>query len=323
MNPKLYLEQVEKVIAGIKYPDNPEELYEPIAYTLSNAGKRFRPVITMMACDLLDGDCADAIHPAVSLELLHNFTLIHDDIMDQAPLRRGRETVYRKWDSNIAILSGDTLFAMAYDYLIRTDPITLADLLHAFNRIAIQICEGQQMDMNFEKRDDVSIIEYIEMIRLKTAVFFGGCMRIGAIVAKAEKQQVDLLYNYGEKLGISFQIQDDILDAFGTEAVIGKRPGGDILANKKTFLYLKALELADTNLKSRLESLFSISPADEFSKIKEVLAIFQQLNVRQAAEEVMEHYYQDSMQSLDRLAAKNEKKEIFRDFGIKLMKRDK
>jgi geranylgeranyl diphosphate synthase, type II len=323
MDPKLYLNQVEKVIAGIKYPDNPEELYEPIAYTLSNAGKRFRPVITMMACDLLDGDCADAIHPAVSLELLHNFTLIHDDIMDQAPLRRGRETVYRKWDSNIAILSGDTLFAMAYDYLIRTDPITLADLLHAFNRIAIQICEGQQMDMNFEKRDNVSISEYIEMIRLKTAVFFGGCMRIGAIVAKADKQQVDLLYDYGEKLGISFQIQDDILDAFGTEEVIGKRPGGDILANKKTFLYLKALEMADAKAKSRLKVLFASTHSDASSKIDEVLSIFQSLKVREAAEDVMEHYYQAAMQSLDRLVAKEEKKETFRNFGIQLMKRDK
>lgn len=323
MDHKLYLEQIEKVIKNIPYPVEPKELYQPIKYTISNAGKRFRPVVMMMACDLLDGDCADAIHPAVSLEMLHNFTLIHDDIMDLAPLRRGRETVYRKWNSNIAILSGDTLFAMAYDYLIRTDPKVLPDLLNAFNRIAIRICEGQQMDMSFEKRQDVSIAEYIEMIRLKTAVFFGGCMQIGAIVAKADKQQVDLLYNYGEKLGIAFQLQDDILDAFGSEKEIGKKQGGDIVANKKTFLYLKAIELADEISAAKLKKLFSEPVEDEDSKIFEVLQIFDKLGVRRHAEAVMEEYYQGAMQNLDKLKADPAKKIIFREFGVKLMKRDK
>lgn len=323
MDHKLYLEQIEKVIENIPYPGEPKELYLPIQYTISNAGKRFRPVVMMMACDLLNGDCADAIHPAVSLELLHNFTLIHDDIMDQAPLRRGRETVYRKWNINIAILSGDTLFAMAYDYLIRTDPRVLPDLLHAFNRIAIQICEGQQMDMNFENRQDVSIAEYLEMIRLKTAVFFGGCMQIGAIVAKADQQQVDLLYNYGEKLGIAFQLQDDILDAFGSEKEIGKKQGGDIVANKKTFLYLKALELADADTGSKLRKLFSETVEDEDLKIMEVLQIFDKLGVRRQAETVMELYYHSAMQSLEMLKADSTKKKIFRQFGVKLMKRDK
>jgi geranylgeranyl diphosphate synthase, type II len=323
MNHKLYLDQVEKVINEIPYPGAPPELYEPIRYTLSNAGKRLRPVISMMACDLVDGDCADAIHPAVSLELLHNFTLIHDDIMDQAPLRRGRETVYRKWNPNVAILSGDTLFAMAYDFLIRTNPEVLPDLLHAFNRIAIQVCEGQQMDMNFETRRDVSIAEYIEMIRLKTAVFFGGCMKIGAITGGAEKSQVDLLYNYGEKLGIAFQLQDDILDAFGSEAEIGKKQGGDIAANKKTFLFLKALELADETTASRLRILFSGPVDDEAGKIREVLRIFEKLGVRQHAETVMEQYYQAAMGSLDRLKADPDKKDVFRTFGVRLMKRNK
>jgi geranylgeranyl diphosphate synthase, type II len=323
MNYKLYLEQVEKVIANVPYPKQPADLYEPIRYTLSNAGKRLRPVISMMACDLMDGDCADAIHPAVSLELLHNFTLIHDDIMDQAPLRRGHETVYRKWNPNIAILSGDTLFAMAYDYLIRTDHKLLPQLLHAFNRIAIQVCEGQQMDMNFEKRDDVSIDEYIEMIRLKTAVFFGGCIQIGAITGGAPKDQVDLLYDYGEKLGIAFQLQDDILDAFGSEKEIGKKQGGDIVANKKTFLYLKALELADENTASKLRKLFSEPFEDEDRKILEVLQIFDKLGVRRHAETVMEQYYQAAMQSLGKVKADPDKKEIFRQFGVKLMKRDR
>jgi geranylgeranyl diphosphate synthase type II len=323
MNHKLYLEQIEKVIADIPYPLQPVDLYEPIRYTLLNAGKRLRPVISMMACDLMDGDCADAIHPAVSLELLHNFTLIHDDIMDQAPLRRGRETVYRKWNPNIAILSGDTLFAMAYDYLIRTDPIILPDLLHAFNRIAIQVCEGQQMDMNFEKRDDVSIDEYIEMIRLKTAVFFGGCIQIGAITGGAPKDQVDLLYDYGEKLGIAFQLQDDILDAFGSEKEIGKKQGGDIVANKKTFLYLKALELANEDSRLKLQNLFSETVEDEDRKIFEVLQIFDKLSVRRHAEAVMEQYYQAAMQSLSKVKADPAKKELFRQFGVKLMKRDK
>jgi geranylgeranyl diphosphate synthase, type II len=323
MNHKIYLEQIEKVIATIPYPAQPAELYEPISYTLSNAGKRLRPVISMMACDLVDGDCTDAIHPAVSLEMLHNFTLIHDDIMDQAPLRRGRETVYRRWNSNIAILSGDTLFALAYDYLIRTDPKILPQLLHAFNRIAIQVCEGQQMDMNFETRNDVSIDEYIEMIRLKTAVFFGGCIQIGAITGGAEPSQVKLLYDYGEKLGIAFQLQDDILDAFGSEQEIGKKQGGDIVANKKTFLYLKALELADQETGSKLRKLFSEPVENEYRKISEVLGIFNKLKVRHHAEEVMEQYYQAAMQSLDKVSADPSKKDTFRQFGVKLMKRNK
>jgi len=318
-----YLEQIEKVIAEIPYPDNLPELYEPIRYTLMNAGKRLRPVISMMACDLVDGDCADAIHPAVSLELLHNFTLIHDDIMDKAPLRRGRETVYRKWNPNIAILSGDTLFAMAYDYLIRTDPKILPQLLHAFNRIAIQICEGQQLDMNFENRHDVSIEEYIEMIRLKTAVFFGGCIQIGAITGGAEQNQAELLYDYGEKLGIAFQLQDDILDAFGSQKEIGKKQGGDIVANKKTFLYLKALGLADENTASKLRKLSSEPLEDEDRKILDVLQIFDKLGVRRHAENVMEQYYQAAMQSLGKVKADPDKKEIFRQFGVKLMKRDR
>lgn len=323
MDYKFYQEQIEKVIAAIPYPGQPAELYDPISYTLSNAGKRLRPVISMMACDLVDGDCADAIHPAVSLEMLHNFTLIHDDIMDQAPLRRGRETVYRKWNPNIAILSGDTLFALAYDYLIRTDPKILPQLLHAFNRIAIQICEGQQMDMNFENRNDVSIDEYIEMIRLKTAVFFGGCIQIGAITGGAEKSQIDLLYDYGEKLGVAFQLQDDILDAFGSVQEIGKKQGGDIVANKKTFLYLKALELADENSALRLRKLFSEPLEDEDRKIFEVLQIFDKLGVRRHAEAVMEQYYQAAMHSLDKVKADPAKKEVFREFGVRLMKRNK
>lgn len=323
MDFKRYQQEVEKVISEIPYPVNPDELYAPIRYTLSNPGKRLRPVISMMACDLFDGDCADAIHPAVSLELLHNFTLIHDDIMDQAPLRRGRETVYRRWNSNIAILSGDTLFAMAYDFLIRTNPKVLPALLHAFNRIAIQICEGQQMDMNFENRDDVSIAEYIEMIRLKTAVFFGGCMRIGAIVACTENQQVEHLYQYGEKLGIAFQLQDDILDAFGSQEEIGKKQGGDIVANKKTFLYLKTLELADDDTRIKLISLFSEPAHDPGRKISEVLGIFEKLNIRTHAEAIMEDYYESAMQSLDKVQARPDKKETFRNFGIRLMKRSK
>jgi len=323
MNPNLYFEQIEKVIANIPFPERPDNLYEPIRYMLSNGGKRLRPVFSMMACNLVNGDCADAIHPAVSLELLHNFTLIHDDIMDQAPLRRGRETVYRKWNPNIAILSGDTLFALAYDYLIRTDHELLPQLLHAFNRIAVKVCEGQQMDMNFEKLDDVSIDEYIEMIRLKTAVFFGGCMQIGAIAGGAPQDQVDLLYAYGEKLGIAFQLQDDILDAFGSENEIGKKQGGDIVANKKTFLYLKALELADENTSLVLRKLFSEPFEDEGHKILKVLQIFDKLGVRRHAENLMKHYYHAAMQCLDKVKADPGKKEIFREFGVKLIKRDK
>lgn len=323
MDHNLYLEKIEEVIKSINYPDYPSELYAPIRYTLSNAGKRFRPVASMLACDLVNGDCNEALYPAVSLELLHNFTLIHDDIMDQAPLRRGKETVYRKWNTDIAILSGDTLFAMAYDFLIKTDPKILPQLLHAFNRIAIQICEGQQMDMNFEDSYDVSIEEYIEMIRLKTAVFFGGCMQIGAIIGGASQQQIDLLYDYGEKLGIAFQLQDDILDAFGSEKEVGKKRGGDIAVNKKTFLYLKALELSNPETSGRLRHLFSVPAASETEKIEEVLGIFEKLKVRTYAEEMIEQYFEAALKVLDKVQADQRKKEIFRNFGMQLMKRNK
>lgn len=314
---------VEKAIENIHYPEKPARIYDPIRYIISNGGKRLRPVMALMSCHLTNGNYQDALYPALSLEMLHNFTLIHDDIMDQAPLRRGKETIYRKWGVNAAILSGDTLFAMAYDYLAKTNPSKIHLLLATFNRIAIQICEGQQFDMDFESRDDVSIDEYIEMIRLKTAVFFGGCMQIGALAGGASEATASLLYKYGEYLGLAFQLQDDILDAFGSEQEFGKKVGGDIAVNKKTFLYLKALQLADNETSARLRLLFTTKTINENTKIDDVLKIFSQLNVRSHAEAIMDQYHQAAMLFLDKVPADQKKKEIFRNFGLKLINRNK
>ncbi|HSW67106.1 MAG TPA: polyprenyl synthetase family protein [Bacteroidales bacterium] len=323
MDHKHYQSLVDEVIDNIHYPPKPALIYEPIRYTLANGGKRLRPVLALMSCDLTNGNCQDTLYPAVSLELLHNFTLIHDDIMDQAPLRRGKETVHCKWGTNVAILSGDALFSMAYDYLAKTNSAAIQHLLKTFNRIAVQICEGQQFDMDFENHNDVSIDEYIEMIRLKTAVFFGGCMQIGAIAGGASNEIATLLYNHGENLGIAFQLQDDILDAFGSEKQIGKKIGGDIAANKKTFLYLKALQLADNETSAKLRYLYSTKTTNEAKKIDDVLQIFTQVNVRRHAEDLMDQYYQAAMFYLDRVAADTEKKKIFSDFVLRLIDRDR
>ncbi len=322
MKSKHYVHQIEKTIAGIRYPSKPAELYEPIRYALAAGGKRMRPVIAMMACELFEGKAEDMLYPALGIELLHNFSLIHDDIMDQAPLRRGRETVCRRWNPNIAILSGDTLFAMAYDSIAKTHPSKLADVLHLFNRIAIQICEGQQMDMNFEQTGNVRIEDYIEMIRLKTAVFFGGCMQIGAMLANAQPDQAALMYLYGENLGIAFQLQDDILDVFGSEEEFGKKPGGDIVANKKTFLYLKALELSDKKTAEKLKQLYSDQPDNPDEKIQTVLEIYTKYQIREHAERLMEYYYLEAIKSYDRVIADEYKKKEFGNFCLGMLRRN-
>ncbi len=318
-----YFELVEQAIQAIITSEKPTELYDPIRYTLKGAGKRIRPVIALMACDLVGGKVQEAVNVAVSLELLHNFTLIHDDIMDQAPLRRGRETVYRKWNPNIAILAGDTMFAMAYDLLSKTRPEILPQVLAVFNRIAVQICEGQQYDMNFETDDNVSITQYLEMIRLKTAVFFGGCMQIGALLGRAKPKQADLLYKFGENLGMAFQLQDDLLDVFGSEETFGKQKGGDISANKKTFLYLKALELANPETETRLLNYYRTKPSESSTKVAEVIEIFEQLNVRLHTQATIEDYNRMALNHYDQIEADTLKMDSFRSFALHIVNREK
>lgn len=313
---------IQDTIDSLHFERPPSELYDPIHYALSQGGKRIRPLLTLMACDMFDGDIHQALNPAIGLEIFHNFTLLHDDIMDQSPIRRGKETVYKKWDSNIALLSGDTMFALAFGYLIRTGEEYLHAILQVFDQTAIEVCEGQQYDMNFEKCNTVSIAEYMVMIRLKTAVLIGACLKIGAIIAKSSPENTELIYRFGLNLGIAFQLQDDILDIYSDVAKFGKRTGNDIVTNKKTFLYLKALELADNDMKKTLLDLFSASEMDENIKIKKVTDIYNQLNIKRIAEEEMKKYYKIAKSCMDSVKISSSKKQYLSDLAESLMQRE-
>ena len=273
----------------------PIELYEPIEYALKLGGKRLRPTLTLLACDIFGGDINDAINAALGLETFHNFTLLHDDIMDKAPIRRGQPTVYKKWDANRAILSGDTMMVLAYDYLLNSPKDLLYDLFKVFNKVGKEVCEGQQFDMNFETVDLVSIDDYLNMIKLKTAVLIGGSLRVGAVIARATKKQAALIYDFGESIGMAFQLQDDLLDAYGDTTVFGKQTGGDIRSNKKTYLYLKALEIANTQDHARLMELYKISDESNQAKVDEVLSIFDRYQIKALTRELMEDYYQHAV----------------------------
>ena len=234
-----YQNQIEEALKAKNYGSNPKELYEPIAYIMSLGGKRLRPVLVFMACDFFDGDISQALHPAIAIELFHNFTLVHDDLMDNAPLRRNQPTVHEKWNSSIAILSGDVMMVRAYQELCQAKVNYLPELLKVFSETAVKVCEGQQYDMNYESMQKVSIAQYLKMIELKTAVLLGGALKIGSIVGGAKEEEAQLLFDFGKNIGIAFQLQDDILDVYADAAKFGKQKGGDIIANKKTYLLLK------------------------------------------------------------------------------------
>ena len=300
----------------------PKELYEPISYTLLQSGKRLRPMLCLLANEMFDGDEQQALWPALALETFHNFTLIHDDIMDKAPLRRGKETVYQKWNSDIAILSGDAMLAMAFQYALK--PKKGAELAKQLGKVAIEICEGQQMDLNFETLGDVTIPEYLEMIRLKTAVLLATALQMGATVAGAKEADIQHLYDFGINMGMSFQLQDDILDLYSDVAVFGKRHGGDIADNKKTYLYLKALELASEKDRKRLEHLFTLRmDHDEEEKIEEVQAIYDRLHVKEAVEQVMLDYDRMAIEALSAIDLPEEKKKHLRTYAELLSGRKK
>ena len=319
-----YLQKkVKETFDQIKFDSKPDELYQPIDYTLSVGGKRMRPIITLMACDLFGGDINKALNAAVGLELFHNFTLIHDDIMDNAPIRRGQESVYKKWNPNIAILSGDTLFANAYEYMIKTDIKVLVEVLKIFNQTAISICEGQQFDMNFESRDDVSLENYIEMIRLKTAVLIGSCLKIGALIGGASEKDSDNIYQFGENIGLGFQLRDDLLDVFGNEETFGKKNGGDIITNKKTFLYIKAFELAkDDTLKKLTYFFINNNNSNPEDKIKTIKEIYTELNIRSITEKEIEIQYSKAVNHLSKINVSEERKMMLLSFAEKLKVRD-
>jgi geranylgeranyl diphosphate synthase type II len=313
---------IDKAVQETEYPKEPKELYEPIAYLMALGGKRLRPALVLMATDLFGGDIKDAIAPALAVELFHNFTLMHDDIMDKAPLRRGQPTVHAKWNESVAILSGDVMFVKAYKMMIQVRPDILSDVLEVFNATAIGVCEGQQIDMNFENRNEVSIEEYLEMIRLKTAVLVGGALKIGALIGSANSKDADLLYQFGENLGIAFQLQDDILDVYGDPIKFGKQVGGDIISNKKTYLLIKALELAKGEELAVLDQWLNLTDFDSEEKVNAVKEIYNNLGVKILSENTMHTYAQKAMDALEKINTPQENKKVLEAFADLLIKRE-
>lgn len=298
------------------------ELYEPISYIMSLGGKRLRPCLLLMACDMFGGDVEQALAPALAIEVFHNFTLMHDDIMDKAPLRRGKPTVHEKWNANTAILSGDVMMVESNKLIMQVNDNILRPVLDVFNATAVGVCEGQQIDMNFETRDDVGIDEYINMIRLKTAVLVGGALKMGALVGGANDADGTLLYNFGEQLGIAFQLQDDILDVYGDPKKFGKQVGGDILSNKKTYLLIKALELAKDDTLDELNRWLSTTDFDATEKVDAVKAIYNQLNIREHAETEMNQYAEKALQSFEKINLPDERKVVLKEFADMLLVRE-
>jgi len=300
----------------------PKNLYEPIQYILSLGGKRIRPVLTLMATEVFGEDCKKALAAATAVEVFHNFSLVHDDIMDDAPLRRGHETVHEKWNINTGILSGDAMLILAYQHFEEYEPAVFRDLAKLFSKTAIEVCEGQQYDVDFETRDDVTLDEYLKMIEYKTAVLVGAALKMGAIVAQTSKENADLIYDFGRNLGIAFQLQDDYLDAFGDPEVFGKQVGGDIIENKKTVLYLKALEFANEATREQLMQLYSIQPVDPTDKIESIKRLFESTGAVAATREAIESYTAKAFQCLEQLQISSEAKAILHAFGLQLMGRN-
>ena len=299
----------------------PENLYEPIEYILNLGGKRLRPVLTLMTAQIFNTDYKEALDAALSVEVFHNFSLVHDDIMDDAPLRRGHATVHEKWNINTGILSGDAMLIMAYQLFENYEAIKFQALAKLFSKTALEVCEGQQYDIDFETRDDVTIIEYLKMIEYKTAVLVGAAMQMGAIVAEASIEDQQAIYNFGKNLGIAFQIQDDYLDAFGNPETFGKQVGGDIIENKKTLLYLKTLELGSKDDKERLKELFKSDTISNDEKIASVKTLFSNSGAAQTTKKEIARYTEKAFSLLESIDISEDKKQVLRAFGTNLMRR--
>ena len=299
----------------------PQNLYAPIRYILELGGKRMRPVLTLMSSEIFDCDYQKSLPAALAVEVFHNFSLIHDDIMDDAPLRRGNATVHEKWDTNTAILSGDAMLILAYQYFEKYNTDVFRELAKLFSKTALEVCEGQQWDVDFETRNDVSIAEYLKMIEYKTAVLVAAAMKMGAIVAETSVKNCESIYNFGLNLGLAFQLQDDYLDAFGDPKTFGKQVGGDIIENKKTYLYLKAIEFGTDSQKSNLLALFSSQPEDSTQKIIEVKELFNITGASRATQQAIQEYTLKAFATLQDISIDNEKKDILKSFGENLMGR--
>ena len=300
----------------------PAELYAPIRYILELGGKRMRPVLALLGADLYGADTRQALPAAAAVEIFHNFSLVHDDIMDAAPLRRGRPSVHKKWNDNAAILSGDAMLILAYRQLDAYDAALFKPMAALFSRTALEVCEGQQYDMDFEERDDVSTEAYLEMIRLKTAVLLGCALQLGAMSGGASEADQEALYAFGINLGMAFQLQDDYLDAFGDPAVFGKQPGGDIMANKKTFLYLSALESLEGAASKELRDLFTVRPAEPGAKVTRVLELFRQAGADGLIKDAIDAYTQQALQHLDSVKAEGAAKDLLTAFAGELRTRN-
>lgn len=313
---------IEQEIDKLTYPSHPEKLYAPIKYIMSLGGKRIRPVLVLMASEMFTDDLREPLHAAMAIETFHNFTLIHDDIMDNAPIRRGKPTVHEKWGVNNAILSGDVMMVEANKQLSKLHISVLKQALDTFNATAQGVCQGQQLDMEFENRADVSLDEYIEMIRLKTAVLVGGAMKLGAEVAGAESIDALNLYEYGENLGIAFQLQDDILDVYADPEKFGKQVGGDIISNKKTWMMLQAIkESNESEIQQMLKP--TITSEEAALKVKEVTAIYNKYKIRSKAEELVEIYIERAENALDKVSVPDFKKNNLQMLTEMLLQREK
>lgn len=304
--------------SAIKEPAN---LYNPIQYILQLGGKRLRPVLTLMTADIFGTDYNKALDAALSIEVFHNFSLVHDDIMDDAPLRRGEQTVHEKWDVNTAILSGDAMLIMAYQLFENYNPQVFQSLAKLFSKTALEVCEGQQYDVDFETRNDVTIPEYLKMIEYKTAVLVGAAMKMGAIVAETSEDNQNSIYQFGRLLGIAFQLQDDYLDAFGDPKTFGKQVGGDIIENKKTYLYLKALQTLNADDKNELEQLFKVNLEDNSAKIETVKQYFLTSGSAEATKQAIKEYTNKAFDVLETLNIAEDKKSLLKTFGTNLMTR--
>ncbi|WP_412469202.1 polyprenyl synthetase family protein [Pedobacter sp. KLB.chiD] len=317
------LQQIlDTAIQNLNLPGYPKQLYDPIRYIINLGGKRVRPLLVLMATELFGTDANESVHAAMAIEIFHNFTLVHDDIMDNAPLRRGQATVHEKWSTNVAILSGDVMMVEANKNLAKVNPVFLKDALDTFNATAQGVCEGQQLDMEFEGRNDVSIEEYINMIRLKTAVLLGGALKLGAIIAGASAKDADLIEQFGENIGIAFQLQDDILDVYADPEKFGKLVGGDIIANKKTFLLLKAFELAEGDHKAILNTWTTAKAFNAQEKVETVRTVYDTLDIQQIAKEHMNHYRDKALSLFAQINVSNERKASLLTLTHQLMARE-
>ena len=317
-----YIEMINEALSGIKYPESPQSLYTPIGYELSLGGKRIRPVLTLMACELFGGDLQQALKPALGIEIFHNFTLLHDDVMDHADMRRGKPTVHKVWDENHAILSGDAMQILATQYVAQVAPRLLPQVLETFLKTAIEICEGQQLDMDFETRNDVTVNEYLNMIRLKTAVLLGCALKTGAIIAGAPVAQAASLYRFGENLGMAFPLQDDYLDVYGDPAIFGKKIGGDIINDKKTYLLIEASQQAQADDLALLNRYVGNKDIAHEEKIEVVTGIYNHTGADKLCTEKMEAYYHAALSCMDEILVPEDRKLPLLALAGKLMKRD-